>query len=33
LPAVDALRAELQRASDEALQGQTLGSWVAGHPE
>ena len=33
LPAVDALRAELQRASDEALQGRTLGSWVAGHPE
>jgi len=33
LPAVDALRAELQRASDEALQGRTLGSWVAEHPE
>jgi membrane protein len=33
LPAVDALRAELQRASDEALQGRTLGSWVAANPE
>jgi hypothetical protein len=33
LPAVDALRTELQRASDEALQGRTLGSWVAANPE
>jgi hypothetical protein len=33
LPAVDALRAELQRASDEALQDRTLGSWVAANPE
>lgn len=33
LPGVDALRAELQRATDDALRERTLGQLVAAHPE
>jgi hypothetical protein len=33
LPGVDALRDELQRATDETLAGRTLGQLVAAHPD